>query len=344
VTAQVGKWHLNHAGRPPAQYGPKSHGFQFKFQRPPGGKGYFLSPGTNKNGESGSDYLTDYFTDQACDFIDRSKDAPFFLYLAYHTPHTPIQGKPDLVATFKEKIRPDATHTNPTYAAMVRSMDQSVGRILERLKRHGIADNTIVIFTSDNGGLTQRNGKHDGFTENLPLRRGKGSAYEGGVRVPTIIRWPGTTQAGSVCHEPIMTIDYYPTLLEIAAVAGDAAHNRLLDGVSIVPLLSNSKAHIERDLFWHAPHYHAGGDGLYSAIRSGEWRMIESHESGELELYNLAQEIGEQTNLARQQPNVAKDLLARLKKWRVNVGAQMPTENPDYDDARATEVGRRRKK
>lgn len=343
ATAQVGKWHLNHAGRPPKEYGPKSHGFQFEFQKPAGTREYSLRKGTNKNGESGSDYLTDYLTDQACGFIDESKQKPFFLYFAYHTPHTPIQGRSDLVAAFRNRRRPEAIHKNPDYAAMVKSLDQSVGRILERLERHGIADNTIVIFTSDNGGLTQRYGKHDGFTENLPLRRGKGSAYEGGVRVPTIIRWPGTTRAGSVCDEPIMTIDYYPTLLEVAGIKGDENHNRSVDGISLVPLLGNPKSSIERDLFWHYPHYHAGGDGPYSAIRSREWRLIEFHETGNLALYNLAEDLGEQANLATQEADIVRALLTRLHKWRNDVDAQMPTENPHYDETRATQVGRQRK-
>lgn len=343
ATAQVGKWHLNHAGRPPKEYGPQSHGFQFEYPKPPGCKGYFLPAGANKAGESGSDYLTDYLTDKACGFIDQSKDSPFFLYFAYHVPHTPIQGRADLVTKFRNKVRPEAIHKNPSYAAMVSSLDQSVGRILERLERHGLSDNTLVIFTSDNGGLTQRYGKHDGFTENLPLRRGKGSAYEGGVRVPTIIRWPGRTQPGSICDEPIITIDYYPTVLKVAGAAGNENHNRTVDGVSLVPLLDNSKANIERDLFWHYPHYHAGGDGPYSAIRSEDWRLIESHESDQLELYNLEQDIGERINLAQQKPDIVKDLHRRLQKWRTKVGAQMPTRNPDYDESRATQVKRRRK-
>ncbi len=239
-TAQIGKWHLNHAGRDASQYGPAAHGFDLEVDKPAGTKGYRLRPGTNKAGESKSDYLTDYLTDKAVEFIDDAKDDSFFLYFAYHVPHTPIDGREDLVAEFSKKVRADAIHNNPVYAAMVASLDQSVGRVLERLDRHGIADNTLVIFTSDNGGLTQRYGKHDGFTENLPLRRGKGSAYEGGVRVPTIVRWPGVTPPGSSCDEPIMTIDYYPTILEIAGVAGDANHNQSVDGKSLTGLLRRS--------------------------------------------------------------------------------------------------------
>ena len=298
ATAQVGKWHLNHAGRNAAAYSPWTHGFDVQVGKPPGTKGYRLQAGANSEGESGSEYLTDYLTDKAVEFIDESKDNPFFLYFAYHVPHTPIQGREDLVADFANKVRTDAVHRNSEYAAMVASMDRSAGRVLDRLDRHGIAGNTLVIFTSDNGGPTQRNGRHDGFTENLPLRRGKGSAYEGGVRVPTIVRWPGVTQPGSVCDEPVSTIDYYPTRLEIASTSGNEPHNASVDGKSIVPLLRDSNSTLGRDLYWHYPHYHAGGDSPYSAIRSGAWRLIEFHEDGRVELYNLTQDIGERSNLS----------------------------------------------
>jgi len=339
-TAQVGKWHLNHAGRDAAKYRPTAHGFDSEVDKPRGTRGYILPRGGNPDGESKSEYLTDYLTDKAVEFIDDAKDAPFFLYFAYHVPHTPIEGRSDLVAEFSKKVRADAIHKNPVYAAMVASLDQSVGRVLERLDRHRIADNTLVVFTSDNGGLTQRYGKHDGFTENLPLRRGKGSAYEGGVRVPTIVRWPGVTQADSVCSEPVMTIDYYPTLLEIAAVTGDAGHNRSVDGKSITPLLSDPNTSLGRDLYWHYPHYHAGGDGPYSAIRSGDWRLIEFHEDNRFELYNLADDLGEQHDLAEDMPDKVTQLRDKLHAWRKSVDAQMPTLNANYDPARAASVGR----
>ncbi len=343
-TAQVGKWHLNHHGRPASEYGPTTHGFDVAFDRPPGTKGYQLRPGANQDGESKSSYLTDYLTDKAVEFIDEAKDKPFFLYFAYHVPHTPIQGREDLVEAFAAKVRDDAIHKNPEYAAMVASLDQSVGRVLERLERHGIADNTLVIFTSDNGGLTQRYGKHDGFTENLPLRRGKGSAYEGGVRVPTIIRWPGATKAGSVCAEPISTIDYYPTLLDIALSTGDTIHNRSVDGRSIAPLLRESSTSLNRDLYWHYPHYHAGGDSPYSAIRSGDYRLIEFHEDGRTELYDLSKDIGEKANLATTMPGKVVELRVKLETWRGSIDAQMPTPNPNHDPKRASVVSRNRRK
>ena len=344
TTAQVGKWHLaprsGDAGAKPQSGDPAGHGFDIQVGKPRQARGYFLPKGFNTDGESRSDYLTDYLTDKAVEIIDRVKDKPFFLYFAYHTPHTPIQGRSDLVERFSKKVRPDALHKNPTYAAMVHSLDESVGRIVERLRRHGIEDRTVVIFTSDNGGLTQRYGKHDGFTENIPLRRGKGSAYEGGVRVPAIIRWPGVTKPGSVCGRPIISIDYYPTILEITGVKGDAKHNALVDGVSIVPLLKDPRAVIERNLYWHYPHYHAGGDSPYSAVRTGWWRLIEFHEENGLALYDLKRDIGEKTNLADEMPEKTKELRNQLHAWRKRVGAQMPTPNPDYDPDRADKVAR----
>lgn len=340
ATGQIGKWHLNHAARDAAAYGPKSHGFDVAVDKPRGTKGYKLPTDSNSKGESKSDFLTDYLTDKAVEFIDNSKDKPFFLYFAYHVPHTPIQGREDLVAAFSKKVRADSIHKNATYAAMVASMDQSVGRVLERLDRQGIADNTLVVFTSDNGGLTERYGKHDGFTENLPLRRGKGSAYEGGVRVPTIVRWPGVTRAGSVCDEPIMTIDFYPTLLEVTSSPGNEAHNASVDGRSITSLLRDHSSKLGRDLFWHYPHYHAGGDSPYSAIRSGDWRLVELHEGDRVELYNLAEDVGEQHDLSAAKPKQVSQLRVKLHTWREHVGAQMPIPNPEYDPVRATQVRR----
>ena len=340
MTAQVGKWHLSPRTGDVAEFGPTSHGFDIEVAKPKQARGYFLPKGFNKAGESGSDYVTDYLTDKALQIIDDAKDKPFFLYMAYHTPHTPIQGREDLVERFKEQVKPDAIHNNPIYAAMVHSLDQSVGRILERLERNGIADNTVVIFTSDNGGLTQRYGKHDRFTENIPLRRGKGSAYEGGVRVPTIIRWPGVTKPASICDEPIMTIDYYPMMLDLTGAKGNSKHNASVDGVSIARLLRDSTAEIDRSLYWHYPHYHAGGDSPYSAIRSNEFRLIEFHEDNSIALYDLSRDVGERTNLADAMPDKATSLHDHLKAWRKRVGAQMPAPNLAYDPDREMTVGR----
>ena len=334
-TAHVGKWHLNRRSHPIAD-GPLKHGFDSTFDRPPGTQGYQLSQNVAK--QTGRTYLTDIRTDKAIDFITDSKDQPFFLYFAYNVPHTPIQGRPDLVKAFESKANPKAIHHNPTYAAMVKSLDDSVGRLLSHLKTQGKAENTVVLFLSDNGGLTQRYGKHDDFTENLPLRRGKGSAYEGGVRVPAIAYWPGITIAGSVCNEPIMTTDVYPTLLEIASTKTDT----IQDGQSLVPLLKSPTQEFGRDLFWHYPHYHAGGDGPYSAVRSGPWRLIEFHEDKQCALYNLDNDLGERNDLAKQEPERVEALRGKLHAWRTSINAQMPSLNPNHDPARATQVVRNR--
>lgn len=340
-TIHVGKWHLNFPGEP---VDPTKHGFDFSEDKPPGTKGYFLSKPTVKSLKKESNYLTDHLADLAVEQISKESDDPFFLYFAFHVPHTPIQGREDLVADFTKKVKPGATHHNPTYAAMVKSMDLAVGRVLKALEEKGIADETLIIFTSDNGGLTQRYGVHDGFTENLPLRRGKGSAYEGGVRVPWIVKWPGVTKSGSVCDAPVMTTDIYPTLIDIAGVEGDKNHNASMDGVTITPLLEDAEASLNRDLFWHFPHYHAGGDSPYTAIRSKNWRLIEFHEDGALELYDLDADLGESNNLAAAQPGISTALHGKLKQWRKEIGAQMPTDNPNHDPDRATELRKRKKK
>ena len=331
-TIHVGKWHLNFPNEPSD---PTQHGFDFSQDKPAGTKGYFIRTDEREG------YLTDYLADVAVREISKDSEQPFFLYFAFHVPHTPIQGRADLVGSFTKKVNPDATHNNPTYAAMVKSMDLAVGEVLEALEKNGVADETVVVFTSDNGGLTQRYGKHDEFTENLPLRRGKGSAYEGGVRVPTIVRWPDVTPAGTESDEPIMTIDYWPTFLEAAGVDWKETD---IDGQSLVPLLENGDATLDRDLFWHFPHYHAGGDSPYSAIRSGNYRLIAFHETGDLELYDLENDIGESKDLSEEKPDKAAKLHKRLKKWRGEVGAQMLTPNSQYDAERATEVRKRARK
>jgi len=337
-TAHVGKWHLSGRGDLANGTQPTDHGFDVTYSRPAGTKGYFLKKGSRS--ESGTHYLTDVLTDKACQFIRESKSDPFFLYFAYNVPHTPIQGRQDLVEYFQSKTDPSAIHRNPTYAAMVASLDQSVGRLLTQLAEHDLVENTIIIFTSDNGGLTQRYGKHDGFTENLPLRRGKGSAYEGGVRVPAIVRWPGVTRPGQVCDEPIMTTDYFPTILEMTSMeVVDAG----IDGRSLVPLLKNVNATLDRNLYWHYPHYHAGGDGPYSAVRSGKYRLIEFHEDRSVRLYDLENDIGEQTDLATVMSERAADLQRDLHRWRDSIQAQMPTLNASHDSQRETQVRKRTK-
>ena len=337
-TWQIGKWHLDFPGK---AVGPTGHGFDFAQDRPAGSKGHYVSEKAMKELNLETNYATDFFGRLAAEKIAEESDDPFFLYFAFHVPHTPVAGREDLVEYFEGKITPDHVHNNAHYAAMVKSMDDAVGKVITALEETGQLENTLIIFTSDNGGLTQRNGKHDNFTENLPLRRGKGSAYEGGVRVPLIVKWPGVTPAGSVCDEPVMGIDFYPTLLEIAGIEGDANHNASIDGVSLTPLFRKPDTKFNRELYWHFPHYHAGGDSPYSTVRSKNYRLVEFHETGDLELYDLATDPGESTNLAAQRPEVASELHQKLKQWRIDVAAQMPTENPNFDPKRATVVGKR---
>jgi arylsulfatase A-like enzyme len=224
-----------------------------------------------------------------------------------------------------EKYRKTAAagnpHHNPKYAALIESVDDSVGVILRALDELQLADHTIVVFTSDNGGLL-------GNTSNVPLRAGKGSAYEGGVRVPLIVSWPGVTQPGSVCHTPVIGTDFYPTFL---ALAGVTPSNNIVDGESIEPLLRQSGT-LKRDaIYWHYPHYHPGGATPYGAIRQGDFRLVEFYEDNRVELHNLKNDIGQTRDLAATQPDVAAALRQKLHAWRQQVGAQMPTPNPAHD-------------
>ena len=227
---------------------------------------------------SDGEYLTDRLTDEALKIIDRWRDRPFFLYLAYHTVHTPIEAKPAHVAHFRKKITPQLHHQNPVYAGMVASLDENVGRVLDRLDRLGLAENTIVIFTADNGGYVN---PYRGMTvtNNNPLRSGKGSLYEGGLRVPLVVRWPGVPPTGGVSHEPTTSHDFYPTILEMTGTHGDPTQNGQIDGKSIAGLVRNPKSKLDRDaLLFHYPHYYpttAPAIGICSSSSSRcEWSCI----------------------------------------------------------------------
>jgi arylsulfatase A len=332
ATAHVGKWHLAPRGEGAKQFGPTQQGFDISIAKPAQSKGYFISEREVRASKLNSNYVTDYLTDEATTIIDQWKDRPFFLYFAYHTPHTPIQGKPELVEQYEQKIVPTLRHRNASYAAMVHSLDESVGRVLATVERCGLTDRTIILFLSDNGGLTQRFGKPTGIIDNHPLRRGKGSAYEGGTRVPMIVKWPGVTRPGSTSDEPLSTIDLMPTILECAEQQPQAD----IDGNSFASILKSPQADLPRDaLYWHYPHYHAGGDSPYGAVRSGRWKLIEFYEDMRVELYDLASDIGESRNLAEQNTAKRDELRGMLYRWRESVGAQMPTENPNFDAERA---------
>ena len=326
ATASIGKWHLGGE-----EYYPKKHGFDINIGGTdlPNTRHYF-SPyeiATISDGPKG-EYLTDRITDEAIRFMEVNKDRPFFLYLPHFTVHLPLQAKQELIKKYQAKIKPGMGQNNAVYAAMIDSLDQSIGRIRAELKTLGIADRTIVIFASDNGGRVPT-------TSNLPLRVGKGSCYEGGTRVPLVIDWPGVTKPGSVCDTPVISMDLYPTIAR-AAGAPEAVANAK-DGGDLAPLLHQSGGISRDELFWHYPHYQhyqLGGATPYSAIRKGDFKLIEFLDDMRVELYDLREDIGEKNNLAAKMPEKVDELRKRLHAWRDEVGAQMPTRNEKYDPSK----------
>ncbi len=344
-TGMVGKWHLMPTGEPDqADYMPTRHGFDInvagnEYGSPPSYHWPYrrennpaLTLGPMPEGGEEGEYLTDRLTDEALKILDGWGQDPFFLYFPYYTVHTPIEAKGEDAAPFEQSVKDGMTHTDAEYAGMLAALDRSVGRVRAKLEELGVADNTVIILTGDNGGLDRLGSGRP--TENKPIRDGKGSVYEGGVRVPSIIYWPGVTRAGAQSDEPVITVDYYPTVLDIAGVAGDPAHNASVDGKSLVPLLRDPAAELGRaTLYWHYPHYHSMGATPYSAIRDGDWRMVEFYEDGRVELFNLADDAGEQHDLAADMPDKVAELKAKLDAWREQVGAQPPRPNPAYDPA-----------
>jgi arylsulfatase A-like enzyme len=332
TTQHLGKWHLgNEAYYPEKQGFDGNIGGTFRGAPP----SYFSPYGieTLPDGPPG-EYLTDREGNEAAKFIAANRSRPFFLYLAHHAVHNPQQAKEPITARYRART-PGARHSKPVYASMIDSMDESVGHVMATLTELGIDNRTIVIFTSDNGGLLNN-------TSNSPLREGKGSAYEGGVRVPLIIRWPGQIRAGSTCNVPVFGADLYPTVLAMTGARPEPG--QVIDGESIVPLC-RQRGSLKRDtIFWHYPHNHPGGASPYSAIRAGDWKLIEFQEDGHAELYNIAEDIGEKNELSARFAEKARELRARLEAWRREVGAQMAVPNPDYDPARARQAGKAQRK
>ena len=270
------------------------------------------------------------FTDQAVKFIRDNRDHPFFLYLPHFAVHTPLQAKKDLIAKYEAGKNQPGRQSNPIYAAMLESADDSVGRILKELEELKLSENTIVLFTSDNGGLATKEGPNTPATNNSPLREGKGHLYEGGIRVPLIVRWPGNIKPASQSDTPVCSIDYLPTILELAGDRGQETGDRKLDGLSLVPLLKQSGP-VTRDAFyWHYPHYSNQLGKPGGAIRAGDYKLIEFYEDGRRELFNLKNDRGEGTNLADKEPDKVRELAEKLDAWRKSVDAQMMSANPDF--------------
>jgi arylsulfatase A-like enzyme len=350
-TWHVGKWHLGGPG-----HYPTDHGFDHNFGGCEWGmpmKGYFSPWGIPNmaDGPQGT-YLTDHITDEAVRLIHQADDRPFFMHLSHYAVHTPIQAPKTLVAKYEAKARAlgldkvkaletgeafpmekkqdqrvvrRLIQSDPVYAAMVENLDWNIGRVLQALEETGQAGNTLVIFTSDNGGLSTAEGSP---TCNLPLHEGKGWMYDGGTREPYLVRWPGRVEPGSVCRSPITSPDLYPTLLEAAALP--LRPQQHVDGVSFMPLLKGNHGVDRGPLFWHYPHYGNQGGTPGSSVRAGDWKLIEFFEDGRLELYNLREDLSETRNVAPANPAIVKDLHARLVKWRGAVGAKFPTPNPGW--------------
>ncbi len=327
ATCHVGKWHLGPEGHLPEDQGFDFNRGGFQVGHPPSyfdpyaGGGFDGIRGLPPRREG--EYLTDREADEAVRFIDAHADEHFFLYMAHYAVHSPIRAKAETVAKYEEKEA--SNHDFPVYAAMVESVDDAVGRILAALEEHDLLENTLIVYTSDNGGAV-----HFRATDNAPLRKGKGYAYEGGSRVPFLVHWPARVPAGEVHHEPVCSIDLFPT---IAAAAGaELPADRTIDGANLLPLLEGKGTPDRDTLLWHFPHYWWGTRiQPYSAIREGDWKLIHRYETGAVELYDLAEDVGEERDLAGAQPERAQRLLAKLNERLAAMGARFPEPNPDFE-------------
>jgi arylsulfatase A len=356
ATGMIGKWHLTgyrHHGAK-VEIRATDHGFDEELVSEIKGVGnganffpYVFRTqkicwlNVKKKRLRGNEYLVDRMNLEAVDFIDRNKNRPFFLYLSHFATHSILNGKPELVGKYRRKHAPPpskrtrcylckdagkqgdegnhwAPHHNPHLAAMLESIDDGVGLIVKKLSDLGIADNTLIVFTSDNGGESK-------VTLNGALRGGKSSLYEGGIRVPLVVRWPGKAAPGAVCDGATSNVDFYPTFASAAGAKLDPKQH--LDGVSIMPMLKNPKAAVKREeLYWHypldKPHFLGGVSG--GAVRNGRWKLIEFFETGKLELYDLQTDPGEKTDLSQKQPQRVEEMRQRLSKWRRTVNAKIP--------------------
>jgi arylsulfatase A-like enzyme len=346
ATFFAGKWHLG-----PEGWWPEDQGFDHNLGGhdrggPYGGKRYFSPYGNPRltDGPEG-EHLPDRLATETAKFIAANRDRPFFAFLSFYSVHTPLMAREDLRRKYQEKgkrlglkaewgreherdVRLVQEHA--IYAGMVEALDLAVGKVLNQIDDLGLRDRTLVIFTSDNGGLSTSEGWP---TSNLPLRAGKGWIYEGGIREPLLVRWPGVTTPGMIINTPVSSPDFFPTLLEAAGTK--PGPDQVLDGVSLVPLLEG-RTLSERPLFWHYPHYGNQGGAPSAAIRRGDWKLIEWLEDNRIELFQIARDLGETNDLAAVEPQRAAELRAELRAWQKEVGARFPTSNTGYDPARAS--------
>jgi len=326
-TGYFGKWHLGGAG-----FGPENQGWQVAEE---------IKGNTQPPAENGGppQRTTEVLATKAVEFIQANKDHPFLLQISHAAVHIPLSTTPGLKAKYDKKAPMPGYPSNPEYAGLTEELDQSVGRIVEAVEKAGIADNTLILFLSDNGGLEhEQSGRV--VTSNQPLRGEKGTLYEGGIRIPAIARWTGKVPAGSRCDAPLITMDVFPTFVELAGAA--LPKSQPCDGISLAAVIRDPATKLARDtLHWHLPHYHHSTPA--SAMRQGDWKLIEFFEDSTLELYDLKTDPGEKTNLAKTETTRAEAMHSGMQAWRKQVNALMPVPNPKHDPAREQELGRGKK-
>ena len=325
ATAGFGKWHLSIAKKPPESlpYNPDKQGFD---------ESLVTYKPTSKQDPEADAHNVEAITGKSLAFLDAHKGRPFFLYVSHNSIHNPLKGKARLVRKYQSKPGVDKPENNPVIGAMLADLDDSVGRILRKLEELGLTGNTLVVFFSDNGGL-------DSVAKQTPLRSGKANLYEGGIRVPLIVRWPGVVQPGTTCDEPVISTDFFPTFAQVLD-ARDIAQAPL-DGVSLLPLLNRTGRLNRPAIYWHYPHYHGSSIGPCGAVRAGHYKLIEWFDQSihgadnNLELYNLKEDVGERDNLVRKLPARAEQMRRMLALWRYDVAAQTMPPNPAFDPNKA---------
>ncbi|WP_373652716.1 sulfatase-like hydrolase/transferase [Schlesneria sp. DSM 10557] len=338
ATASIGKWNLGGEG-----FGPQEQGFETNIAGSDVNKGIFrdVAPYTNSAGKflpgleqaPESELLTDRLAAEAENFITSHASKPFFLYLPLNSVHQPTSVKPETVGKYgAAPAQPNGTQSNPTYAAMIESMDEAIGRVVNQLNQLTLSRNTLVIVTSDNGGVCNSNGQTIPPTVNSPLRDGMGHLYEGGLRVPLIVKWPSVVPAGSTSEAIVSSIDWFPTIVDgLSLTSTDQLKFPEFDGVSLVEVLRGRNAPSRDAIYWHFPHYNTNAGAIPgAAVRSGDWKLIEFYGSGRRELFNLKASVGESINLVEEQPDIVQQLAEKLERWRKDVNAQLPLANPDY--------------
>ena len=346
ATGYFGKWHLGGE----QQHQPSSQGYDESHVY--AGGGYYDSNFRPEITPEPEGRLSEILTDQSLDFMEANSDRPLFLFLSHFDVHVQLDADKELIQKYLDKERPGNYPGNAVYAAMIEHVDRSVGRIMEKINQLGLDENTMVVFFSDNGGLISRFDKIpliaqnslSNYSEsplkyvassNAPLRGEKGTIYEGGIREPLIMRWPGNIAAGSKSDALVSSIDFYPTFLELAGA--EPPENQVVDGTSMVPVLLENKFDPQRPMYWHYPVYHH--DVPAGAVRKGDWKLVENLVTGEVSLYNLAADVSESTDMKQWYPEKKDELYGLLKDWQKNVNADMPSPNPDFDPDKRHEWG-----